>query len=116
MFRLFFRTKTDLTHVPKRTTQASPLLMDPEQLPKNTHTLYQVIRRTSGDLPVYTDYKNGRTRQLTLVRHIMGDKRQLVLDLSQFIPIERIQIKPSQLVINGQYALAVRKYLTLQGH
>ena len=35
------------------------------------------VRRSgpSGNLPVYSDFRNGRTRQLTLVRRVEGNTR-----------------------------------------
>ena len=110
-FMLFKRFKTQLAQAVQRTTQKTPLIGNP--LEANCQETYQVVRRASGDLPVYTDIKSNKTRTWTLIRHVLGRKEDLVQDLSQFIPPERISIKPSMVVINGNYALAVRQWLSL---
>lgn len=42
----------------------------------NTDALpFRVLRTKSGRLPIYTDYKNGRTKKITILRKFSGDRK-----------------------------------------
>lgn len=78
---------------------------------------YDVLRTSNGALPVYTEYKNGRSRILTIIRRIEGDLHNLRDDLCKFIPSESVQIKQPQnhIVIQGNKQRSVRYWLTAIG-
>ncbi|KAJ8326172.1 hypothetical protein QVD99_002321 [Batrachochytrium dendrobatidis] len=110
------RTKTDYANAPKPTIQKSPLVSPLESLqviPKDLLPYDIKRRKESGWLPVYSAYRNGRSRKLTLIRDVRGNTEQLKQDLSHLIPKERISIKSagSKLEINGDYIEVVRDWL-----
>ena len=75
---------------------------------------YNILRRGSGDLPVYQNYKNGRTRVITSIRKVEGNVSELVKDLGRFIPPQRITMHLGGNVrINGRYGRPIRKWLTM---
>lgn len=50
--------------------------------------LAQVSRTAKGkQLPVYTDYKNGRTRVLTVVRKVAGDVEVRLSEPAPLLPV-----------------------------
>lgn len=79
---------------------------------------YRIHRTLQGRLPVYTDYKNGRSRSLTLIRRVEGDVRQLVSDLQGFLPADKVSLRsPTQHIwIKGNVQRAVRYWLTAIGY
>ncbi|KAF9458650.1 mitochondrial large subunit ribosomal protein-domain-containing protein [Collybia nuda] len=61
-------------------TQAVPAV-DPSQ-PRTVQYPYFVPRNTRGNLPVYTDVRNGGTRYLVTIRNVDGNANLLAKDLS----------------------------------
>ncbi|KAI8902669.1 hypothetical protein BC833DRAFT_534396 [Globomyces pollinis-pini] len=114
-----FRLKTSYINVPKRTTQISPLLNEitPELAEVNLKDpfLFAVQRKSSGMLPIYRQYKNGRTRTITVIRNIKGNTNHFVQLLSTVIPSDRIRLigTGSSIQIVGDYFWELRKWLTL---
>ncbi|KAJ2999990.1 hypothetical protein HDV02_001247 [Globomyces sp. JEL0801] len=125
-----FRLKTSYINVPKRTTQISPLLNEitPELAEVNLKGfidsvtnflldpfLFAVQRKSSGMLPIYRQYKNGRTRTITVIRNIKGNTNHFVQLLSTVIPSDRIRLigTGSSIQIVGDYFWELRKWLTL---
>ncbi|TPX71093.1 hypothetical protein SpCBS45565_g01302 [Spizellomyces sp. 'palustris'] len=82
-------------------------------------SLPYLVKRTSksGWLPVYREFKNGKTQTLTIIRRVDGNVKQLADDLGQFVPSDRIEIKELQrhIVLKGDYLFAVRDWLTARG-
>ncbi|KAJ1656864.1 54S ribosomal protein img2, mitochondrial [Dispira simplex] len=78
---------------------------------------YSVLRTENMGLPVYTDFRNGRTRTLTVVRRIYGDREKLAQDLSASIPEEYISVRKvtGHIWIKGNYRDEVLKFLTEKG-
>lgn len=62
---------------------------------------------------MYREYKNGKSRSVTIIKRIEGNLLDLKRNLSDFIPGDRIDVKQSKLVINGDYVQPVRDWLTL---
>ncbi|PCH38269.1 hypothetical protein WOLCODRAFT_130801 [Wolfiporia cocos MD-104 SS10] len=71
---------------------------------------YHVPRNTRGSMPVYTDIRNGGTKELTLIRNIEGSIDALAHDLAQTLhPPESPEatrmkiksIKSKHLVLSG---------------
>ncbi|KAL2917102.1 hypothetical protein HK105_203166 [Polyrhizophydium stewartii] len=111
------RAKTSYANLPKVPVQKSRLVAPLEQLEVIPKELlpYEIKRRErSGWLPVYSEFRNGKTRKMTLVRDVRGDIGQLKRDLGTFIPEERIQIKAggTKLEITGDYISEIRGWLT----
>jgi len=73
---------------------------------------FRVERTTAGrQLPVYTDYKNGRSRTLTLVRKVSGDVPFLVEELRRVTGGAAVAAKLGRVEIEGDRAKEVRAWL-----
>lgn len=83
--------------------------------------LYFVSRTTTNGLPVYHDYKNGRTRELTVIRRIKGDAEALKKDLltNQFpdAPADFATVVPrtNQVILKGLHSRQVKEWLIEKG-
>lgn len=84
--------------------------------PETTPNLPFVVERTEAGsaLPVYTDYKGGRTKVVTIVRKIKGDVTELKAELEKVVGKE-VSVRPGKLVIDGNYHKRVKLYLTALG-
>lgn len=98
---------------PSATPMKSPLLASPFEVPFSAS--YAVPRRESGDLPVYINYKNARSKILTYIRHVQGDRQALMKDLEAMIPKDRITKSACGVILRGKYANEVRQFLTHNG-
>lgn len=92
---------------------------------------YLVKRTANGNLPVYTEYKNSRSRAITIIRRIDGDIESLRNDLERKVfgsanleaegSHHGVQVdvairKPSNHIwINGNVSRNVRYWLTSIG-
>ena len=79
---------------------------------------WTVLRTSTGCLPVYTEYRNGRSRILTVVRRIGGDVDALASDLSAILPSSHaVQVKQPQnhVVIKGNVQRTVRYWMNAIG-
>jgi large subunit ribosomal protein L49 len=81
--------------------------------PETTPDLpFQVERTHVGDsLPVYTDFKGGRTKIVTILRKIKGDIPKLKIEMEKVVGKE-VQIKPGKLVVDGNYHRRLKVWLT----
>ncbi len=72
------------------------------------------IRRTSTglQLPVYRDYRNGRTRVITIVRRYDGNEEELLHELSTICNGSPVIRRPGRLEIIGDHAQKIKQYLT----
>ncbi|KAJ1343508.1 hypothetical protein BSLG_001950 [Batrachochytrium salamandrivorans] len=103
---------TCLNHLHKK----SPLVAPVESLQVIAKELlpYEIKRRpNSGWLPVYSAYRNGRSRKITLVRDVRGSMDHFVRDLSKLVPEDRMKIKSAgtKLEIVGDYTGPIRDWL-----
>lgn len=62
-------------------------------------------------LPVYTEFKAGRTKVVTILRKIGGDVASLKADLEVVCGGEPAIVRPGKLVVNGNYSLRVKRWL-----
>lgn len=77
---------------------------------------FRVFRTTRGkQLPVYTDYRNGRTRCLTIVRRMRGDVRALADELSLVCDGAAVECRPGRLQVKGNYRGRVTEWLLRLG-
>eukprot|EP00162_Nutomonas_longa_P022493 comp5629_c0_seq1/m.5091 comp5629_c0_seq1/g.5091 ORF comp5629_c0_seq1/g.5091 comp5629_c0_seq1/m.5091 type:complete len:110 (-) comp5629_c0_seq1:10-339(-) len=79
---------------------------------------YAILRSKSNNLPVYLDYKNGRTRIVTIIRNISGDSKSLWVDFSQKYPELRhmaIAIKPNAVHVKGDCRNQAHEFLLEKG-
>ncbi|KAL6051562.1 54S ribosomal protein IMG1, mitochondrial [Balamuthia mandrillaris] len=83
------------------------------------HLPFRVVRTKSGMLPVYRDYKNGRTKVVTIVRKFIGDTKALKQEIYNVLggSANEIEIKERQgsLEIKGDYVWHLNIYLKKLG-
>lgn len=88
----------------------SPPLGDIDTLP------FRVFRTTKAKaIPVYTDYKNGRTRCLTLVRRLRGDLPAFATEMSKVCDGRPVTIRPGRVEVKGNYRGRVEEWLKRLG-
>lgn len=77
---------------------------------------FRVFRTTKGkQIPVYTDYKNGRTRCLTIVRRFRGDVNELAMEMSRVCDNQPVMVRPGRVEVVGNYYGRVYEWLTRLG-
>ncbi|GAA5964804.1 hypothetical protein JCM3765_002562 [Sporobolomyces pararoseus] len=79
---------------------------------------YFVPRSQFGELPVYSDVRNGGTRVLTIIRKVHGDVSELHKDLSEFLQSSTTSfVKPQsqQVVVKGDWVREVKEWLAHRG-
>jgi translation initiation factor 1 (eIF-1/SUI1) len=78
---------------------------------------YVVSRTVNKGLPVYSDYKNGGTRLLTIVRRVEGDASALMKDLNADFPeaVISINAKTQHVVIKGHHVNEIKEWLISKG-
>ena len=96
-------------HIAKRsyTTQQ-------QQLP------YFISRTSNKGLPVYTEFKNGGTQHLTIIRRIEGDAEALkneVLELFPEAPKNFARVNPvnNQVILKGIHMNEIKQWLVEKG-
>jgi large subunit ribosomal protein L49 len=74
---------------------------------------FAVSRTALGQsLPVYTEYKGGRTKVVTVVRRIRGDVDALKEELEKVCEGAEIDIRLGKVVITGNYHGRVKMYFS----
>lgn len=77
---------------------------------------FRIFRTPKGkQIPVYTDYKNGRTRCLTIVRRFRGDARKLAEEMSRVCDERPVTIRPGSVQVVGNYRARVEEWLSRLG-
>lgn len=80
------------------------------------HLPFRVFRSSKGrQIPVYTDYKNGRTRCLTVLRRIRGDVTELAEEMSRVCDDKPVTIRPGSIQVVGNYRARVEEWLLRLG-
>jgi len=101
--------KYPVTHKPEwlinRTTWSPPPASPPTNLP------FAVDRTAVGaSLPVYTDYKAGRTKVVTILRKCRGDIAQLRDEMEKVVG-KPVIVRPGKLVVNGNFHARLKLWL-----
>jgi hypothetical protein len=72
----------------------------------------QVTRTSKGNqIPVYTDYRSGRTRELTIVRRIEGDTAVLARELYRVTGGAKVEVRPGRVEVAGVRAKEIKSWL-----
>lgn len=80
--------------------------------PETAPSLPFAVDRAAGDaLPVYTDYKHGRTKVVTIVRKIRGDVDVMCGEVQKVCENAAITIRPGKIVIDGNYHRRIKVWL-----
>ncbi|KAG5181592.1 mitochondrial large subunit ribosomal protein-domain-containing protein [Tribonema minus] len=73
---------------------------------------FQVPRTgVSAALPVYTTYKNGRTRVMTVVRHVKGDVEEFSEELKKVCNAEVVERRGNSIQVKGNHVKGVQEWL-----
>jgi large subunit ribosomal protein L49 len=71
------------------------------------------VDRANGDaLPVYTDYKHGRTKVVTIVRKVRGDIDVMVEEIGKVCERAPMTVRAGKIVIDGNYHRRLKVWLT----
>ena len=76
---------------------------------------FEVQRTEKGNLPVYTDFRAGGLRKVTVVRRILGDVEQFKAELAKICSNATIVEKMGRLEISGLHTQKVKLWLTRLG-
>lgn len=76
---------------------------------------FRVFRSNYNELPVYHDYRNGRTRRITLVRKYVGDAEALSRELARVCDQPQVEIRTGRIEIKGLHKEKVVAYLESLG-
>jgi large subunit ribosomal protein L49 len=102
--------KYEPTYVPEKVSYNGWAPAPEEPLP---NLPFHVKRTAVGlQLPVYRDYRNGRTRVLTILRRYRGDEEELRSEMSKVCEGKEVVIRPGRLEVSGDYSHEVKKWLT----
>lgn len=81
----------------------------PEKAP--THLPFMVERTVVGEqLPVYTEFKHGRTKVVTQLRRIRGDVYALKEDMEKVCGA-KVTVTPGKLQVDGNYVRRIKRWL-----
>ncbi|CAG7853743.1 SubName: Full=Uncharacterized protein {ECO:0000313/EMBL:CCA68010.1} [Serendipita indica DSM 11827] len=90
----------------------------PSELPRQKTTVsypYFVPRNTNGAIPVYSDFKNSRTRELVHIRNVEGDLQALKEDLiATLFPEEKVYGPEIRKLKNG-VRIHQNRHIVIQG-
>jgi large subunit ribosomal protein L49 len=70
-----------------------------------------VERTRSLQLPVYTDFRNGRTRIMTQLRRYSGDVEALRDEMSRILGGAEVVAHPGRLEVQGNHVAQLRMWL-----
>lgn len=77
---------------------------------------FRVFRTEKGkQIPVYTDYRNGRTRCMTMVRRFRGDVDVLAEEMSRVCDNNMVIVRPGRMEVKGNYRDRVEEWLLRLG-
>lgn len=76
---------------------------------------FQVFRSNYDNLPVYHDYRNGRTRNLTIVRKYTGDAEALARELARVCEQPKVEVLTGRIEIKGLHKEKVLAYFESLG-
>lgn len=73
---------------------------------------FHVARTSLGKhLPVYTDYKGGRTKVITMLRRCRGDISTLRVEMEKVCG-KPVSIRPGKLVVDGNFVMRLKVWLS----
>mmetsp|Transcript_13257 Transcript_13257/g.36629 ORF Transcript_13257/g.36629 Transcript_13257/m.36629 type:complete len:111 (-) Transcript_13257:8-340(-) len=78
---------------------------------------WSVYRTPNGQLPVYSEFRNARTRELTIIRKIVGDPnlvRQTIISEFEISPNE-VWVKGARVEVKGAHRRALSEWLAKKG-
>ncbi|KAG0254734.1 hypothetical protein BG011_005544 [Mortierella polycephala] len=109
--------KLNAPAVTSTSTTAKTTTAAAEALKPSLPRAYFVERTKSGQLPVYSEFKNAGNRPLTVIRKIQGNATALKTDLLSTYPDADVCIneRSNQIVLKGLVMDDVRQWLSIKG-
>lgn len=80
----------------------------PEKLPDLPFLILRAGIQKS--LPVYTDYKGGGTKIVTILRKIVGNIDEVKLEVEKVVG-KSVEVRPGKIVIDGNYHKRIKLWL-----
>ncbi|KAI9499230.1 mitochondrial ribosomal protein subunit Img2 [Zychaea mexicana] len=85
-----------------------------------TERAYFISRTANKGLPVYTDFKNGGTQQLTIIRRVEGDAEALKNEIVELFPeapknFARVNPVNNQVILKGVHMNEIKQWLVEKG-
>lgn len=117
MAQLFRRAQSLLGLGPSRLLRTSAYrASEAAQLAEEGGALsFRVFRSNYDNLPVYHDYRNGRTRNLTIVRKYSGDAEALARALARVCEQPKVEVLTGRIEIKGLHKEKVLAYFESLG-
>ncbi|CAG9318528.1 unnamed protein product [Blepharisma stoltei] len=76
---------------------------------------FQISRTWTGNLPVYTEFRNDRSRKLTIIRKILGDVEEFKTELQKVVSNSPIYEKNGRIEVKGLHSESVKLWLRKLG-
>ncbi len=76
---------------------------------------FHVARTHTNNLPVYSLYRNARSSQETVIRHIQGDIEEFKREISKIVSNCAVKHKTGKVIITGLHAEKVKLWLRRLG-
>lgn len=100
---LKYPLKIDVSNITKKGWSEVPLSRP--ELP------FHIERSSVGaSIPVYTEFKAGRTKVLTILRKCGGDINQLKEEMEKVCGAQ-VMVRPGKLIVTGNYSMRLKKWL-----
>ncbi|KAG0369575.1 hypothetical protein BGZ54_009551 [Gamsiella multidivaricata] len=99
------------------TATATTTIAIPSAAKSSLPRTYFVERTKSGQLPVYSEFKNAGSRPLTIIRKIQGNATALKTDILATYPEAEVRVneRSNQVILKGMVMDDVRQWLTVKG-
>ena len=99
-----------MSHTPKVVVKEFYMTARPDTAPIG---LPFAVERTSvgNGLPIYTDYKGGKTKVVTILRKCRGDIEALKIEMGKVCDGNEITVRPGKLVVDGNFHIRLKKWL-----
>ena len=66
-------------------------------------------------MPVYVEYKGGRTKTVTILKKYTGDVKALANDFSAVCNSADVTIRPGKMYVKGKHTHNVKQWLEMMG-
>ena len=80
-------------------------------LAQHTSHLLQFTRSRTANLPVYTDFRNGRTQVVTVVRRYSGNVHALAQELRRLLGGAPVYVLQGRLEVEGNHVAQIKMWM-----
>jgi large subunit ribosomal protein L49 len=114
-FEVFDRLTSPLPPLTYKLQEVPSELPITEPLGNTGHLPFFISRTHRGNLPVYSDYRNDRSRQLTIIRRLLGDVEAFKTELSKVVSNNEVSEKNGRVEVKGLHVDVVSTWLRRLG-